>query len=104
MSLMIEEHTGSLRGFGLSLVLLVDSAQMDENPGTVRWLEWQDTSGMSGSTHTLPPYPLAEFLRSDLGCMVALLGIQPRSNAMRTSITPVMQGAVDGIGDALFGR
>lgn len=72
-----ENITGLLRYFGADLVLLVDVAQMGEEPGAVRWLSWQDTVGIGVSTHTLPLHVFAFYLTVELGCEVALLGIQP---------------------------
>ena len=74
-----ENQTGSLRRFAPDLVILVDAARMDAAPGVVRWLAWQETIGLAGSTHTLPPATLATYLTGELGCEVALLGIQPQA-------------------------
>lgn len=71
-----ESYTGKIRQFGTDFVLLVDAADMGEAPGTVAWLDWQETCGMSGSTHTLPLHVLAQYLIMEFGCQVALLGIQ----------------------------
>jgi hydrogenase 3 maturation protease len=98
-----ENCTGLLRCFRPDLVLLVDAAQMDESPGTVRWLAWQDTAGLSASTHTLPLHVLASYLTADLGCDVALIGIQPAENAIDTSLSPVVQQAIDEVARALAG-
>lgn len=88
-----ENQTGPLRAFQPDLVLFVDAAQMDAPPGTVRWLDWRETSGLSASTHTLPPYLLAQFLVAELGCAVALLGIQPAQNVAE-GLSPAVQAAV----------
>lgn len=88
-----ENHTGPLRAFAPDLVLLVDAAQMDAEPGAVRWIDWRDTSGISATTHTLPPHMLARFLTAELGCAMALLGIQPVHNAIDTPPSPVVTAA-----------
>jgi hydrogenase 3 maturation protease len=90
-----ENCTGLLRRFRPDLVVLVDAAQLDESPGAVRWLAWQDTAGLSASTHTLPLHMLASYLTSDLGCDVALIGIQPAQNAMDSPLSPMVQQAID---------
>ncbi len=96
-----ENQTGPLRRFGPALVVFIDAAQMDAEPGSVRWLDWRETSGLSASTHTLPPYVLAKFLVAELGCAVALLGIQPARNAIAAPLSPVMQHAADTVSAAL---
>jgi hydrogenase 3 maturation protease len=96
-----ENCTGLLRRFGPDLVLLVDAAQMYEAAGTVHWLPWQDTAGLSASTHTLPPYILAGYLSAELGCEVALLGIQPTDTSVCAPLSPAVREAVDTVVQAL---
>jgi hydrogenase maturation protease HycI len=93
-----ENITGLLRRFDPSLVLLVDAAQMNQAPGTVHWLDWKDTVGVSASTHTLPPHVLAGYLTAELGCKVALLGIQPSNTCvLGAPLSPEVQRAVDSV-------
>jgi hydrogenase 3 maturation protease len=96
-----ENQTGALRRFNPDLVLLIDAAQMGDPPGTVRWLAWQDTTGISASTHTLPPYMLAHYLTVELGCDVALIGIQPAHNQIDAPLSPVMQQATETVIEGL---
>ncbi len=98
-----ENQTGPLRRFAPDLVLLVDAAQMNESPGAVCWLPWQDTTGLSASTHTLPPYMLARYLSAGLGCEVALLGIQPAGTEIGAPLSPPVRQAIDSLVAALAG-
>jgi len=102
-----ENQTGPLRAFRPDLVLLIDAAQMNEPPGTVCWVDWQDTTGISASSHTLPLYMLAKFLTFELGCELGLLGIQPSQNEIDSPLSPVVQQAVDevvhGLSETLLG-
>lgn len=89
-----ENFCGQLRRFRPDLVLLIDAAHMQAQPGTVRWLSWPDTTGVTASTHTLPIHILATYLTAELGCQVALLGIQPADICVGSSITsPVREAA-----------
>lgn len=88
-----ENFTGALRRFQPDLVILLDSALMGEAPGTVRWLDWQDTEGMSASTHTLPLNILASYLTAELGCTLALIGIQPGQTFADAPLTSPVQAA-----------
>jgi len=90
-----ENFCGLLRRFRPDLVLLVDAAQMQAKPGTVRWLSWQDTTGITASTHTLPVHILATYLAGELGCAVALLGIQPADIFIGASLTPPVREAAE---------
>ncbi len=89
-----ENFTGIVRCFVPELVLLVDAAQMDDVPGTVRWLEWQDTAGLSASTHSLPLHIVAAYMATEMGCAVALIGIQPSATDLGAPISPAVQQAV----------
>lgn len=90
-----ENHTGSLRRFGPDLVVLVDAAYLNERPGTIRWLPWQETTGLSASTHTMPPYMLARYLTTNLDCEVVLLGVQPADTSLDAPMTLAVATAVD---------
>lgn len=89
-----ENCTGTLREFQPALVIIVDAAQMDLQPGEVRWIDWRNTHGISASTHTLPLHMLAKFLTLDLGCEVTLIGIQPAHNTVDAPLSEPVQQAV----------
>jgi hydrogenase 3 maturation protease len=72
-----ESFTGPLRRFEPDLVIMVDAAYLENEPGAVEWIDWQNADGVSASTHGLPPTLLAKFLMVELGCRVRLIGIQP---------------------------
>jgi hydrogenase 3 maturation protease len=92
-----ENHVGPLRRFRPDVVLLVDAAQLGEEAGVIRWLSWKETEGLTASTHSLSPRLLAQFLIGELGCEVALLGIQPRNNAIDDPLSSEVVSAVDAI-------
>jgi hydrogenase 3 maturation protease len=96
-----ENFTSVLRRFHPDLVLLLDSALMGEEPGAVRWLNWQETEGVSASTHTLPLHILASYLMTDLGCAMALIGIQPQQTFADAPLTPAVQAAAEQVVSAL---
>lgn len=90
-----ENTTGELRRFAPDLVLFVDAAEMGEKAGTVRWIAEDEIHGMSASTHSLPLSLLTSYLTLELGCEVILLGIQPASNDVGTTVSQNVSGAVD---------
>jgi hydrogenase 3 maturation protease len=85
-----ENCTGALRRFCPDLVILIDTAQMELEPSSVRWLSWKDTCGISASTHGLPLHLVACYLHNELGCEVALIGIQPASTDFGATLSPVV--------------
>jgi len=90
-----EAFTGQLRRFAPDLVLMIDAAQLNEPPGTIRLIEWQDTVGLSASTHSLPLNVIAQYLISELNCEVIIIGLQPEANEFDTPLSPAMRHAVD---------
>jgi len=90
-----ESFTGPLRRFRPDLVVEIDAAHLDQPAGSIAWVDWRDADGLSASTHTLPPSVLAEFLSTDLGCRVALIGIQPATLEMGCGLSPDVAAAVE---------
>ncbi|MGD0806435.1 MAG: hydrogenase 3 maturation endopeptidase HyCI [Anaerolineales bacterium] len=74
-----EAATGALRRYLPDWAVFIDSAEMGEPPGTIRWVDPEQAEGFTGSTHTFPISGLGKYLSSELGCRVAILGIQPKN-------------------------
>jgi hydrogenase 3 maturation protease len=89
-----ESYTGPIRKFQPDLVLFVDAAEMGEPAGTVNWLEWQETDGLSASTHSLPLTTLGSYLMHELGCQIAMIGIQPQQLEFGKPVSPIIQETV----------
>jgi hydrogenase 3 maturation protease len=96
-----ENVSGSLRRFKPALVLLIDAAHMDAEPGSTRWLAWQAATGISASTHSLPIHVLAAYLEAELGCEVALLGIQPAHTSFGAPLSLAVEHSVKATAEAL---
>jgi hydrogenase 3 maturation protease len=94
-----ENTTGELRKFDPDLVLIIDAAEMGQQPGTIQWIPEEAIDGMSASTHSLPLSMLARYLTLDLNCTVTLLGIQPGSNEVGGGISAEVLHAIQEIVD-----
>ena len=92
-----ENITGELRRFQPQVVLLIDAAQVDADPGEVVWIPWETTTGMSASSHSLPLSMLARYLTLEFNCSVHLLGIQPAQNESNGNVSPEVYAAVEDI-------
>lgn len=92
-----ESFTGPLRRFAPDVVILIDAAQLGEEPGELRVFDWREAQGLSASTHTMPPSMLAEFLTAEIGCRVALIGIQAKSLEMDAPVSEEVKRAVVGL-------
>jgi len=99
-----ENCLGPLLRFAPQLVIFVDAADLGEAPGTIRWLSWEETAGLGGSTHTLSPAMLARHLIIPaLGCAVAVLAVQAADTTIGAPPTPPVTTAVDEIVRGLAG-
>ncbi len=92
-----ENFVGVLRRFMPGLVLMVDSARMGKSPGEVEWIKWENVTGVSVSTHTLPLNITASYLVDELDCEVILLGIQPDRITIGAPLSQEVQNAIDEI-------
>jgi len=89
-----ENCTGAIRRFAPDLVILVDAAEMGDPPGTTRWLDWRDTTGLDASTHALPPSMVARYLAAELSCGVAMIGIQAQDTSLGAPVSPPVRRAI----------
>ncbi len=99
-----ENFTSVLRRFRPDLVLLLDSALIGDEPGTVRWLDPGQTEGFSASTHTLPLHILVSYLTSELGCSIGIIGIQPEQTFADAPLTPRVRAAAEAVAAGLLNR
>jgi hydrogenase 3 maturation protease len=89
-----ENCTGEIRRLHPSHLLIVDCARMGEEPGTLRVFEPSEIAGVSFGTHGLPLSVLAEYLRTETGCTVAILGIEPSTTDFGEILSPRIENAV----------
>jgi len=92
-----ENQTSALRRFIPDLVILIDAAQMNTASGEVHWLLLQQLDGLSASTHTLPLSIIAQYLNTELGCEIALIGIQPAQMIFGADLSPVVQESLKNV-------
>ena len=92
-----ENFSSKIKKFNPELIIFIDAAHMDEPPGTVQWIPLESIDGMSASTHSLPLSLLANYLTTELGCRIAILGIQPAQNETGSSSSLLVQAAKEEI-------
>ena len=72
-----ENFTREIKEASPSLVLFIDSADMGKEPGCIEIIEKDRIANITFSTHNLPLSILADYLTSEVGCRVVIVGIQP---------------------------
>jgi hydrogenase 3 maturation protease len=99
-----ENASGTLRRFHPDLVIFVDAADFGDVPGEICWLEEEQITGMSASSHTLPLSILGGYLREELHCQIEYLGIQPLQIEFGEPPSTPIQRAIQEIVSALLDR
>jgi len=75
-----ENLTGEIKNFKPTHLVIVDTAEMRERPGTMLVLKGDDLSGgVTFSTHIMPPKILVRYFQESIGCEVVIVGIQPKT-------------------------
>jgi hydrogenase 3 maturation protease len=92
-----EASAGPLRRFGPDRVVFLDAADMGEAPGGVRWIEPSMLEGAPPATHTFPMGGFSGYLETELGCRVAVLGIQPECIDFDAPVSDCVRRAMDEI-------
>ena len=74
-----ENASGPLRKFQPELILMIDVAELGEEPGFISFVDPRQVRGFSASSHSLPLSVLTQFFSSEFDCDVLLCCIQPFS-------------------------
>ena len=90
-----ENSTAEIPRLHPSRLIIVDCAHMGEAPGTLQVFTPAEIAGLSFGTHGLALSVLADYLRAEVGCSIAILGIQPSSVEFGETLSPRIAAAVD---------
>lgn len=94
---MPEDQLAVVRRMQPDVLVLVDAADMSEEPGTIAVLDEDDVAtNMLFTTHSLPISFLLKELKSCCGSVV-FLGIQPAQLEFMSPLTPAVHEAVEKI-------
>jgi hydrogenase 3 maturation protease len=96
-----ENCTAEVRRLCPSHLVIVDAADMGEPPGTIRVIPPGLIGSTSFGTHGLPLGVVADYLRSEVGCRVVVIGVQPKSLSFGEELSPEVESAVAGLSTAL---
>ena len=92
-----EASAGPLRRFRPDGVVFLDAADLGEPPGSVGWIEPDGIDDESAGTHAFPLQGFSRYLQNELGCRIALIGIQPRQMEFDSPASPEVVSAIDEI-------
>jgi len=98
-----ENLTGDIRRFKPSHILLIDSVDFNEKPGSIVVLSPRDIGdGVSFSTHKMPAKVLMRYFSQSLECDPVLIGIQPASIEFGKPPSKAVLSAVREVASALL--
>lgn len=90
-----ENFTGEILRFEASHLVIVDCAELDAPPGTLRLFPPEEIGGISSSTHSLPLSIIIAYLETCHPCETLVIGIQPKTLAFDGSPSKEILRAVD---------
>ena len=96
-----ENYSGKIKRFGPTHLLVVDAADLGRAPGTVAEIRLEDVGGPTFCSHMLPLKVMLDYLKSETGTAVTLLGIQTQSIAFDGEMCAEVSEAVETLCDAL---
>lgn len=99
-----ENLTGEIRKFKPSHIILIDTADMKESPGTVLLLKPEELSkDITFSTHKMPAEILIEYFIKSMGTAVTFIGIQPRTIKFGTKPSTDVRESAKEVASAILG-
>jgi len=96
-----ENFVGPVADFHPDAVLMVDAAELGEEPGSVRLVSLEDIAGTGMTTHTLSLRLLGNMLKSSTDAAVMLLAVQPKSRAFGKGLSGEVQHTLRHVTDLL---
>ena len=96
-----ENFSGVIRRFEPDILILLDAAWMDAEPGTIGWFEMHEIDGVSAATHGLPLSLLAGYLSGETDCLTGALFIQPESMDFGSPLTARVERGVQELVEGL---
>ena len=97
-----ENLTGEIRAFKPGHIIIVDSAEMKEKPGTILVLRPEEIGGgVTFSTHNMPARILSEYFKKSVKCGITIIGIQPRSVRFGDGVSRLVKSASKEVAEAI---
>jgi hydrogenase 3 maturation protease len=90
-----ENFSGVIRAFTPTNLIIFDAAELETPPGTFAIIDPAQIGGISFTTHTLPLNILIAYLATVTGCATTVIGIQPKSLAFTSPLSPEVKAAAD---------
>lgn len=97
-----ENFTGVIKDFAPDRLFIVDAAYMGLSCGDTKVVPACDIDGLSFSTHMLPMSVMLEYLKSESGCEVIFIGIQPGSTEQGFTMCDEVKKGTERLAEAFY--
>jgi hydrogenase 3 maturation protease len=77
-----ENLTGEIKRFEPTHLIIIDSADLDKEPGQIEIINSDSIGGTSFCTHSLPNNVMTDYLHQSFNFELITIGIQPKSLAV----------------------
>ena len=99
-----ENLAGEIIKYEPSHIIIVDTADIKQKPGTVLLLNAEDLAqGVSLSTHKLPPKVMMDYFAKELKCKIFIVGIQPKTIKFDATVSKEVKSSVKMVASAIIG-
>jgi hydrogenase 3 maturation protease len=90
-----ENYLGKILKAKPDTILIIDAVHMNTDPGEYRLMKPESLGGAGITTHSIPLPVLTEYLESQLGSDIYILGVQPRNVGLGDSLSDAVERTVD---------
>lgn len=88
-----EEYTGVIKRLNPSVIIILDAADFGAEPGQMKIIMAEEVSLVRIGSHKIPLDIIMEYLRSETGADVFIIGIQPECISFSSSLSPSAERA-----------
>ncbi len=96
-----ENLTGEIIKYKPSHIIIIDSAEMNQKPGTVLLINPEEAGGISFSSHMLPIKMMVDYLYGSLESEILIIGIQPKSLIFGEDVSEEVKSSVKKISNLI---
>ncbi len=90
-----ENYLGKISKINPDVIILIDAADMEQPPGTVRELNSEDLGSFSFSTHSGSLSLVIDFLKQETKADIYLIGIQPENRSIGAEMSNKVRQAIN---------
>lgn len=96
-----ENLTGEIIKYGPSHIIIIDSVDMDQKPGSILLADPQEVDGISFYSHMLPIKMTIDYLLESIKCEIVIIGIQPKSLEFGETVSEEVKKSTAQIADII---